>query len=77
MLKWMDDVGLFTQGVPLMIPDPFLIIDGHGSRFHLPFLEYINHDEHKWTTCIATPYGTNKWKVGDSLYQSGKFKMEM
>jgi hypothetical protein len=40
-------------------------------------LEYINDEQYKWTTCIGTPYGTNKWQVGDSLQQDGSFKMEI
>jgi hypothetical protein len=60
-----------------MIPNPFLLIDGHGRRFELPFLEYSNHDDHKWKTCIGTPYGTNKLQVEDSPEQSGNFNMEI
>jgi hypothetical protein len=41
--------------------DPFLLLDGHGSRFELPFLDYINNEETKWTVCIGVPYGTNLW----------------
>jgi hypothetical protein len=63
MLKWMDDLGLSPRGGPLNLPNPFLLIDVHSSHFDLPLLEYINHDDHKWTTCITTPYGTNKWQV--------------
>jgi hypothetical protein len=38
MIKRMDN--LDSCG-PLLILDPFLLCDGHGSRFDLPFLEYI------------------------------------
>jgi hypothetical protein len=55
----------------------FLLLYGHGSRFDLPFLEYINDDQHKWTFCIGTPYGTHKWEVGDSSQQKVLFKMEI
>ena len=43
MLLHMDDCCIFdrTDGVP-----PFLLLDGHGSRFKLPFLEYINNPMH-------------------------------
>jgi hypothetical protein len=75
MLKRMDDLTLFSREDSL--PDPFILLDGHGSRFDLPFLEYINNDQHKWTTCMVTPYGTNKWQVGDSLQQNRSFKMEI
>jgi hypothetical protein len=77
MLKRMDDLGLFLQGGPLTLPDLFPPLDSHCSRFDLPLLEYINHDDHKWTTCIGTPYGTNKWQAGDSPEQNGNFNMEI
>ena len=52
MLLHMDNCHLFdrTDGVL-----PFLLLDGHGSRFELPFLEYINdmgEEGHKWRVCI-------------------------
>ena len=56
----MDELDLFPRGGPLELPNPFLLLYGHGSIFDLPFLEYINDERHKWTTCIGTPYGTNK-----------------
>ena len=59
---------------------PFFILDGHGCRFELPFLEYINNigeDGHKWYVCIGVPYGTSVWQVGDSAEQNGSFKMAM
>jgi hypothetical protein len=56
---------------------PFLLLDGHGSRFGLPFLEYIRDESHKWTVCIGVPYGTNLWQVGDSSQQNGAFKIAL
>ncbi len=53
---------------------PFLLLDGHGSRFELPFLEYVNSADTKWTVCIGVPYGTNLWQVGDSAQQNGAYK---
>jgi hypothetical protein len=35
----------------------FLLSDGHGSRFQLPFLDYVTTEETKWTICIGVPYG--------------------
>jgi hypothetical protein len=56
---------------------PFLLVDGHGSRFELPFLDYIHNPEHPWTVAIGVPYGTAKWQVGDSAEQNGQFKTQM
>jgi len=69
----MDSLNLFprTEGGPL----PFLLLDGHGSRFQLPFLRYVNADEHKWKVCIGVPNGTAHWQVGDSDEQNGSWKM--
>ena len=56
---------------------PFVLVDGHSSRFNLEFLNYINDDEHPWTVCIGVPYGTSHWQVGDSSQQNGAFKMAL
>jgi hypothetical protein len=55
---------------------PILLLDGHGSRFDFRFLEYINNPRHHWWTYFGTPYGTNKWHVGNSVQQNGVFNME-
>ncbi len=39
----------------------FLLLDGHGSRLELPFLQYINNPLHDWIVCIGVPYGTSCW----------------
>ena len=54
---------------------PFLLLDGHQSRFELEFLRYINDPDTKWSVCIGVPYGTSLWQVGDSSQQNGKFKV--
>ena len=54
---------------------PFVLLDGHQSRFDITFLEYINNPEHLWTFAIGVPYGTALWQVGDSTEQNGCFKM--
>ena len=74
MLKHMDDSGIFPRNNG---PPPFLILDGHGSRFDILFLEYINNPVHNWTVCIGVPYGTSYWQVGDSSEQNGCFKMNI
>jgi hypothetical protein len=37
---------------------PFVLLDGHQSRFELEFLSYINNPAHCWSVCIGVPYGT-------------------
>jgi len=54
MLKNIDKLEAFdrSNGTPL-----FLLLDGHGSRFQLDVLEYVNdvRDEgHKWNVCWST-----------------------
>ena len=73
VLKWLDDLHIFPRDNNS--PTPFLLLDGHGSRLEIPFLEYINHPDHKWVVCIGCPNGTSLWQVGDSAEQNGCFKM--
>ena len=54
---------------------PFVLLDGHGSRFDIEFLEYINDSNHRWNVCLGVPYGTALWQVADSSQQHGLFKM--
>ena len=56
---------------------PFVLFDGHGSRFGLPFLRYINNPGHEWVVCIGVPYGTALWQVGDSEQQNGNYKLKL
>ena len=72
-LKHMDDLQLFPRDDPNV--KPFLLLDGHGSRLELPFLSYVNNEEHPWVVCIGVPYGTSYWQVGDSTEQNGSYKM--
>jgi hypothetical protein len=69
MLKKMNYLGLFDRfdGIDL-----FLFLDGHGSCFKLPFVEYI-HGDRGWTVCIGVPYGTSIWQVRDSNQQNGQY----
>ena len=59
-----------SDGLP-----PFLLLDDHGSRFYLKFLEYINQEETEWKVSHGVPYGTSYWQVGDSIGKNGCFKM--
>ena len=53
---------------------PFLLLDGHGSRFELTFLRYVTDSNHPWMVCQGVPYGTSLWQVADSSEQNGSFK---
>jgi hypothetical protein len=77
MLRAIDNAGVFDRSDGI---HPFLLVDGHGSRFELPFLRYVNDAEgtgRKWNACVGVPYGTSYWQVGDSSEQNGCFKMAL
>jgi hypothetical protein len=74
MLRTMDDLKLFPRTE--FGPKPFLLLDGHGSHFELPFLEYIWHQEHLWYAAHGVPNGTAVWQVGDTCEQNGTAKVE-
>jgi hypothetical protein len=57
MLEATDDLELFDRSNGV---DPCLLLDGHGSRFELPFVEYI-HGELKRKVMIGVPYGMSLW----------------
>ena len=56
---------------------PFLLLDGHQSRFENPFLDYICDNQHKCQVCIGVPYGTYLWQMGDSKEQNGSSKIAL
>jgi hypothetical protein len=70
MLKRMDVSECFDRSDGI---DPFLLIDGHGSRFKLPFVEYI-HGDYGSNVWIRVPYDTSLWQVGDRKQQNGQYK---
>jgi hypothetical protein len=75
MLNAVDRSRVFdrSDGIP-----PFLLLDGHGSRFKLEFrLQYLHSKETKWNVCIDLPYGTSYWQVGNSSEQNGCFKLAL
>jgi hypothetical protein len=74
MLKTMDSLKVFDRSDKV---SPFLLLDGHGSRFELPFLQYINNPLTHWNVCVGVPYGTLYWQVGDSSEQNICFKMAL
>jgi hypothetical protein len=69
MLLCLDSLQVFDRETTGL--DPFLILDGHGSRFDIKFLEYIKARPTKWNVNIGLPYGTSYWQVGDSSEQNG------
>jgi hypothetical protein len=74
MLQFLDSFSLFDRSTGAK---PFLLVDGHHSRFDLPFLNYIHDDNHPWVCCIGVPYGTHIWQVADSPQLNGAFKIEL
>jgi hypothetical protein len=56
------------------VPPPFVLLDGHSSRFQPQFLKYITDPRHIWEVCLGLPNGTHVWQVGDSKQQNGSFK---
>ena len=73
IFKRLDDLGIYNDDRANGLI-PFMLLDGHGSRFDLEFLEYVNDDKNRWNPCIGVPYGTALWQVADSEEQNGKFK---
>ena len=74
ILATLDVIGVFDRSGGKR---PFLLLDGHGSRLQIPFLEYINNPTHGWVACIGVPYGTALWQVGDSSEQNGAYMMAL
>jgi len=56
---------------------PVLLLDGHGSRFDLHVMDYVNAPATKWCVLIRVPYGVDLWQVADSSGQNGSFKCEL
>jgi hypothetical protein len=74
LYPFMDSMNLFDQSDGIR---PFLLLDGHKSRFEIPFLDYIHNKEHEWVCCIGVPYGTHIWQVTDSPQMNGSFKINL
>ena len=60
-LKYLDQLNVFERRQDG--PTPFGLLDGHGSRLQLPFLEYINSstpdEQRKWMFTLGTPNATD------------------
>lgn len=56
ILRTIDTLGIYTtersQGIK-----PFLLLDGHGSRLSMEFLDYINDEDHEWVVCLGVQGG--------------------
>jgi hypothetical protein len=75
MLEQIDSYILFPHSEEDGVP--FLLVDRHHSRTHLPFLKYITDDAHRWKVCIGVPYGMHIWQPQDSTEFNGTFKMKL
>lgn len=74
ILKTLDKLKVFQEYRSNNVV-PFLLVDGHMSRFSHLFLEYITNPNHPWKVSIGIPYGTSLWQFGDSYQQNGRFKI--
>jgi hypothetical protein len=74
MLQYLDENEVFERSNDTI---PFLLVDGHNSRFSFEFLSYIHGTGHEWKVCIGVPYGTHLWQVADSPQMNGAFKMQL
>ena len=54
ILATIDALEIYDRTIAM----PCVLLDGHGSRFGLPFLQYISDPEHEWCVVIGVPYGT-------------------
>ena len=70
ILRHLDGLHLFDKAREDGLK-PFLLVDGHSSRFDIEFLRYINSPPTSYSVCVGVPYGTSYWQVGDSTEQNG------
>jgi len=73
IFRSLDKLGVYPRGEG--IPNPVLLVDGHGSRLDEPFMEHIMGKEHRWHAFIGVPFGTGLWQVGDAKECNGTFKV--
>jgi hypothetical protein len=81
-LEHLDKLNVFPRKEG--VPNPTLLVDGHGSRLQPKFVQYVNNlradfspdDEadHKWNVAIGLPHSTHHWQVGDSPEENQAFK---
>jgi hypothetical protein len=73
VLKWIGDNNVFDRAEG--DPTPFLVVDGHDSRWLPDFVDYITEPGTEWKLNFGIPHATSYWQVGDSAEQNGHFKM--
>ena len=73
ILTYFDSIDLFPRSHDG--PIPVLLVDGHQSRLHPSFIDYVNDPAHPWRILFGVPYATVLWQVGDASEQNGKFKV--
>ena len=76
MLQQMDGLQLFPRRQNG--PKPFLILDGHTSRFQIHFLKYVNNPNTKWFVCIGILNGTltGKWEIQTNRMAAGRYQQQ-
>ena len=78
-LKYLDQLNVFERRQD--VPTPFGLLEGHGSRLQLPFLEYINSITPdviiNWIQTLGNPNATDVWQVGDRINHNVCWKMAM
>ena len=52
IFRKMDNLSLFNNDCDAEMV-PFICLGGHGSRFDVNLLEYINDKSHKWNVCLV------------------------
>ena len=82
VLKHLDKLNVFPRGNG--IPNPTLLVDGHPSRVHPHFVQYINNiktdfkvdtsADHYWNVAFGLPHGTQLWQVADQPEENQVFK---
>ena len=74
ILRHLDALGVYNT-TRAAGRKPFVLVDGHQSRFDLDFLQYIRDEDHCWSVCFGVPYGTHLWQTADSEEQNGAYKI--
>ena len=78
-LRYLDQLNVFERRQD--VPNPFGLLDVHGSRLQLLLLEYINssisYEQSKWMITLGNTNATYFWQVGDRCHQNGCWKMSM